>query len=100
MIHLPVPIPIVLPFRIFWDSTTKFLVTPKEKSTSFGTPSTAKSDTWALLQVAFGHRFPISQAKAMMQFSVNHDYGLALPDRMGHRNAKEALLTLGGFSVV
>jgi dsRNA-specific ribonuclease len=34
----------------------------------------------------------------MMQFSVNHDCGLALPDLMGHRNAKEALLTLGGFS--
>ena len=98
MIHLPVPIPIVPPFRIFWDSTTEFLVTPREKSTSFGTPSTAKSDTWALLQVAFGHRFPISQTKSVMQFSVNHDCGLALPDRMGHRNAEEALLTLDGFS--
>jgi dsRNA-specific ribonuclease len=98
LIHLPVPIPIVPPFRIFWDSTTEFLVAPREKSANFGTPSTAKSDTWALLQVAFGHRFPISQAKAVMQFSVNHDCGSALLDRMGHRNAEEALLTLGGFS--
>jgi dsRNA-specific ribonuclease len=98
MIHLPVPIPIVPPFRIFWDSTTEFLVTPRERSISLGTPSTAKSDTLALLQVAFGHRFSISQAKAVMQFSVNHDCRLTLSGRMGHRSAEEALLTLGGFS--
>ncbi len=78
---LPVSMPNVSPFHVYWDGDTSFLVlvsSSTSKTTmkvSSASPSNSKvwSDTWALLQSAFGSRFSIQQRRVVMPFFSDID---------------------------
>ncbi|KAK0104085.1 Dicer-like protein 2 [Cadophora gregata f. sp. sojae] len=63
---LPVPIPQLPPLKVQWDSTTELSL----HTTAEILKAPTKSDTWALLQSAFGSRFQIRQVPHVVEFSV------------------------------
>lgn len=73
-VFLPVNIPAVKPFTLYWDAKIELVVTPSKafSQADRGGFATAKDDTWAILQAAFGTRFSIEQKTPVMQFSVNY----------------------------
>ena len=64
MMLLPVPIPSLPPIRVQWDFSRE--VSLHFTARSSDTPTT--SDTCALLQSAFGHRFPVRQEAHVVEF--------------------------------
>ncbi|KAH7351083.1 dicer-like protein-like protein 2 [Rhexocercosporidium sp. MPI-PUGE-AT-0058] len=83
---LPVPIPQLPPIEVQWDSTTEFSMHITART---GDPPT-KVDTWALLQSAFGARFPIEQKPNVVEFSANTR---DLKDLMGKQDVHGSNLT-------
>lgn len=84
---LPVSIPFMKPFTLYWDAQTELVVTPSKVFTQAdpGALASAKNDTWAILQAAFGSRFPIEKKTAVVQFSAN--YHLPLLSLLSRRPA-------------
>lgn len=64
---LPILIPQLPPIEVQWDSTSEFSVHITARS---GSPP-LNADTWALLQSAFGTRFPIEEKPHVVEFSAN-----------------------------
>ncbi|PVH89342.1 P-loop containing nucleoside triphosphate hydrolase protein [Cadophora sp. DSE1049] len=63
---LPVPIPPLPPIEVQWDSTTELSLHVIARTLKAPT----KLDTWALLQAAFGSRFPIRRDPHVIEFSA------------------------------
>ncbi|KAL3422431.1 dicer-like protein 2 [Phlyctema vagabunda] len=62
-IYLPVAIPQVAPFRLYWDEDTELQVTTTTlgyEPVDISEYPNALTETWSMLSAAFGARFPIS----------------------------------------
>lgn len=85
-LYLPVMAPRLKPFKIFWDAQTELNIVP-------GIPASidpaylehAAEDTWALLQAAFGRRFPVERKDIVLRFSA--DCSIPLISRLGQKPA-------------
>jgi hypothetical protein len=83
--YLPVSIPDLSPFHVYWDADTTFLVVVSRNTSTISTRSSSSSmanseimskvwgDTWALMHSAFGSRFSIQQRRVVMPFFSNLD---------------------------
>jgi dsRNA-specific ribonuclease len=72
-IFLPVPFPNIQPIKIYWDSNTELTIIPSEENNSTDVENFAKAaeDTWAILQSAFGERFPVEKKQTCMLFLIS-----------------------------
>ncbi|KAE9375393.1 P-loop containing nucleoside triphosphate hydrolase protein [Stipitochalara longipes BDJ] len=70
--YLPISIPEIPPFKLYWDVSTVFLVTTRRERCSTMDYSDIILKTWshtlAILQSAFGSRFAIQQKRVVMPF--------------------------------
>lgn len=74
MIHmyLPLELPTMPPFQLFWDSQTEVTVkTVLKKSITAGNYRKAQDETLLLLAASFGSRFPIEQKRHVILFSTD-----------------------------
>lgn len=78
--YLPIPIPDISPFQVYWDANTELLVTCTGASAAImansGDISKIWDDTWSILGAAFGARFAIHQRRVVMPFTTNLDISL------------------------
>jgi dsRNA-specific ribonuclease len=73
--YLPIEIPNIRSFSLYWDSKTNIIVTQTQQSVSADPDrlATALNETWAVLQASFGGRFTVAKKQVVVQFSVNHN---------------------------
>ncbi|TVY20766.1 Dicer-like protein 2 [Lachnellula arida] len=74
MIHmyLPLELPTMPPFQLFWDSQTEVTVKMVlRKSLTVGNYRKAQDETLLLLAASFGSRFPIEQKRHVVLFSTD-----------------------------
>lgn len=89
-VYLPVAIPPVAPFRVYWDSKTDILVTvssgtnvPREESLT-----TIAENMWEILEVSFGNRFRVERKELAIQFAPEDDQ--PLKSRIGQHPVSDA----------
>lgn len=71
--YLPMEIPHVQPFKIFWDPQTELIVTPGISARADPQDlERAADDTYAILQGSFGTRFHVEKKDVVMRFSAKH----------------------------
>lgn len=85
---LPVPIPPLPPIGVQWDSSTELSLHVTAKTSDAPT----KSDTCALLQSAFGHRFHVRQEAHVVEFFA---HGENLTCLMGKQDVQISSLHSG-----
>ncbi|TVY48374.1 Dicer-like protein [Lachnellula occidentalis] len=86
--YLPLELPTMPPFQLFWDSQTE--VTVKivlEDCVLVGDYRKAKDETLLLLAAGFGSRFPIEQKRHVILFSTDGITPLKTP--IGHHKADD-----------
>ncbi|KAF4625953.1 hypothetical protein G7Y89_g12212 [Cudoniella acicularis] len=73
-IHLPMEIPTLAPFTLYWDEDTDIEIRVlQEQGLQDPEISKLQEDTWLLHHAAYGHRFPIKKEGFVMLFSPKVD---------------------------
>ena len=82
-VYLPVLLPAIEPFMLYWDSDTEIPVRVQRETTIADMPtvSRAAEETRAMLETAFGARFSIQEKQPVILFSSIGNSRLG--DRMG-----------------
>ncbi|RDL39000.1 uncharacterized protein BP5553_03340 [Venustampulla echinocandica] len=85
--YLPVEIPFVKPFKLYWDRETEVTVTSIAKGAARTGQSVSKTteETWSILHSAFGWRFPVRKTGFLMLFSMQSEK--PPQDLMGNQTA-------------
>jgi hypothetical protein len=76
-VSLPVELPAIPPFQLYWDSNTELEVKfASSRVISSQNYRKSQEDTHLLLEATFGYRFPIERKKHVILFSTKADYPL------------------------
>ena len=70
-VYLPVALPPVQPFRLYWNTKSDLSVTVSSDwlLADLGDMNRACEDTWAILKTSFGSRFEVGKRRLPFQFS-------------------------------
>jgi dsRNA-specific ribonuclease len=83
-VYLPVAMPLVAPFQVYWDSKTQTLVTICPETTRPNeTLAKIAEHTWTILESSFGNRFRVERKQLAIQFSTKEERPLR--DQMGQQ---------------
>jgi len=75
--YLPIKLPPITPFKVYWDSNTVLSLSLQEDTTVGEGLLKASEDTWSMLEAAFGARFPIQRKQLVMLFSSTENKHLS-----------------------
>lgn len=90
-VYLPVDIPPVRPFRVYWDAKTEIIITVSSE-TSLANPDTLPrvvENNWAILEASFGNRFRVERKQFPIQFSSED--GVSIIEQMGCQPVSDAI---------
>jgi len=80
LLFLPVTIPVIPPFVLYWDSTTEFPIEVVERNQPCD-PSILPivlKETLSILKTSYGHRFTIKSEEPVALFMINKEGGLEI----------------------
>ena len=88
-VYLPVELPQVKPFQLYWNAMSELSVTISSESV-LGNQHTlhqVKEDTWRILEASFGNRFQIERRQLPIQFSPEN----GMPEQLSCQPVRDSI---------
>jgi dsRNA-specific ribonuclease/ERCC4-related helicase len=88
-VYLPVELPPVKPFQLYWNAMSEMSVTISSESSLANqvTLQQAREDTWAILEASFGNLFQIEKRQLPIQFSPEN----GMPAQLSYQPVRDSI---------